>query len=216
MAPPRRVWRIPPHKLLMVMSPEPGKAGFTTHHKRFVVAPLRGHEVSSGGKELHLSTGRDPDQVSLAIPWHPNQGPTQSKVHGTYRFRLSGEGFPEAAIHSIEYTDSSREGTAVYELPDEARSVRHAHELLKDALPHEQASHLMAGDQTGRSQVVIRPNRTVLVFGVPRGTVEHKNLTIREYVDKKGNRRFGFFDEFGNPYPWVMFFANPKHKTKAD
>ncbi len=202
-------WKIPPEKLTVVMSPKPQGTKHETHHTRFITRPFVGKRISPSEEELVLYTGRDKDQVHLPVPWHATQGPTQSKVHGPLTFKMS-RGQNGNYITRIMYSDVGREGVAVYMLPKGTNSLRDIYDRMAEAQPHNETPHLQAADLEGHSTVEVVPNKTVLVFGVPHGTVRDKHLYIGKYKDARGVERVGFFDEHKNLYPWMTFFADKK------
>lgn len=206
----RRIWKIPPSKLAVVMSPKPEGDQYVTHHKTSIVRPFVGKEIKPGQEELVLYTGRDKSQVHLPVPWHASQGPTQSKIHGPLVFKLVEGEHGGKVINRIIYSDVGREGVAVYMLPRGTNSVRDIFDKMGQSQPHNEAPHLQAADITGQSSVEVVPNKTVLVFGVPKGTVRDKHLFPGKYKDEKGVERAGFFDENGNTYPWMAFYADKK------
>lgn len=206
---PREVWRIPHKKLAIVMSPVPQGEKFATGHRAFVRLPFIERTIAPSDAELVLTTGRVGEQVDFPVPFHMKGGPDQSKVHGTFTFKLIGEPHQEKYVHEIHFADIGREGTAVYTLPKGISTVREIFKNMKSATPHGETPHIKTGI------VRVRPNETVLVFGVPKGTVEHKHLYVGDYEDASGNKRISFYDEYGNIYPWAVVHADPKKHKKV-
>lgn len=203
-------------KLGILMSPAPKDA---TRYQRLrdkvLIRPFAGKIIPQTVSNMTFDIGREPEMVNLPVSFFRKTGVTgiPSKVHGTLSMGIVRDANGEW-VHNIEYTDIGR-GTAIFEMP--ARGARASDILanINQAKPHPVTPHMQLGSAAERGVLKVKPNKTVMVFGVHPDTIRDQHLTITEYEDFKGRKVKGFMDEFGNIYPWMMITERiPREKAE--
>jgi hypothetical protein len=171
------------------------------------ISPLKQIKLPKEQTSVSLDIGRSPEEVHLPVPFYKKGGVTNvpSKMHGTLTATVVHDK-RTTWLKNVRYIDSSRAGTKVFELSKTPKSTSHRHMLgvLDSIQPHSEQPYI-SGDS--EKILKVRPNRTILVFGVHQDTP----LRVVDYTDTKGNQNFGFIGPNGRVYPWMMVTA-PREK----
>lgn len=200
----------------VLMSPPPADA--EKYHILSKVAytkPLKRADLPASKDVVSFDVGRDPEQVNMPVTFYKSGGVSiiPSRVHGTLTASVVHDNYGPW-IRGIKFMQLGRTGTAVFELPKKLRSV----DAVLDAIPQAKlnAEHpILLPGSLGKDTMDMRPNRTLLVFGVHPDTLKDNHLTVDTYKDVKGKTRYGFKDEYGHFYPYMIVTA-PRRPEKPE
>lgn len=191
--------------ILLSPAPKNGER-YSVLSKKAFRRPLKDKKFEKDQESISFSIGRDPEQSNFPVPFYKAGGVSvmPSRVNGTLTASLTHDQHG-AWLRNLQYMNIGR-GTAVFELPKKLRTPKQILKSISEARPHPENPILVPG-VAGKGMVKIRPNRTVLVFGVHPDTIENQNLRASEYTDIHGLKRQGFKDEHGHLYPFMVVTA---------